>query len=241
MLDNIYMVVVKYSVFKTIFITDSQLDEYSKFIKDTLQDKRGWSKPPYNYEFIPVPNEEKNTVKILFLDNDSIKKIDKGLDNLSGYDPSTHSIYINLKNWNNGGWGGIFPKTNNEDGLTRYRQYVINHEFGHSLGLNHPDAKSKGPVSIMEQGTKGLLWLNRKVEKSSDWRNYNSWPLESNIYNEEAGDGGNKLLFKIYGGLYKKRCWILYIFLLFIIIIVLVLIVNTSPLNHPFSLPHFSK
>jgi len=57
-------------------------------------------------------------------------------------------IYINSKNWLNG-----VP----ESGLTlrQYREYVINHEFGHALSYDHQPCKHTSRCPVMYQSTIG--------------------------------------------------------------------------------------
>lgn len=192
------MAVVNYSIIKTPCITDEEYNNYSDFIYETLTDPRGWSK--FGYIFKRASNNSSDAIKVRFLtDKDMINKFDKSIKGLSAYYPFEHAVYFNLHNWNNGTWEGLFPSKDNEDGLTRYRQYVVNHEFGHALGLEHPKCK-EGQVSVMEQNTKGLSWLNRCRPNNKKDRMYNCWPLDKEIYDEERGDGNNKLRYKYKGG-----------------------------------------
>ena len=70
--------------------------------------------------------------------------------NLSYAIPSKRSCYINLDRWN-----GIDPARENRLNLWQYRYYLINHEFGHLLGLNHPEELCKNTTTtpMMNQHT----------------------------------------------------------------------------------------
>ena len=223
------MVIVKYRVIKTPYITDQEYSDYSDFILKTLTDPRGWIK--YGYVFSEDSSKDSNDnskiIKVRFFTNDAmVKKYGKSIDRLSAYVPSEHAVYFNLQNWNNGTWEGLFPPLGNEDGLTRYRQYVINHELGHALGLEHPECKS-GKVSVMEQNTKGLTWLNRCMPDDKKNREYTSWPLDKNIYDEEEGDGDNHLKYKVKGGdsITKKKLSIYINFLIATLVFLILIII----------------
>jgi hypothetical protein len=58
------------------------------------------------------------------------------------------SVFINAKSWSNGV---------NESGLSinQYREYVINHEFGHALGYHHQTCKNGNTCPVMYQSTRG--------------------------------------------------------------------------------------
>ena len=61
-------------------------------------------------------------------------------------------IYINADNWLNG-----VPESRLT--LGEYREYVVNHEFGHALGYNHAECNDKTLVDnkcpVMYQSTRG--------------------------------------------------------------------------------------
>ena len=54
-------------------------------------------------------------------------------DNLSFAIPDLHKCFINYDRWS----GSHLPKEDRIS-LWQYRYYLINHEFGHLLGLKHP-------------------------------------------------------------------------------------------------------
>ena len=56
-------------------------------------------------------------------------------------------IHINYNRWKN---GSVESKLS----LHEYRIYLINHEVGHLLGLEHPKKPTSGPCPVMWQQTK---------------------------------------------------------------------------------------
>jgi hypothetical protein len=59
-------------------------------------------------------------------------------------------VVLNARRW-------VFGAKAYEADVARYRQYLVNHEFGHSLGYNHVGCPGKGrPAPVMMQQTKGL-------------------------------------------------------------------------------------
>jgi hypothetical protein len=138
--------------------------------RQVLNDPRGWLK--YGYKFVEQtePTTDK-VLHIIFKSYDTILKIAPSHSKFSYYRPAFHDIHINMKNWN-GGSASSLP-------LDDYRSYVINHEVGHALGLDHAKCpKAGGPGSVMQQMTRGPAFISPCIE--------NAWPLEKSYYNETA-------------------------------------------------------
>ena len=137
-------------------LSQSELSEAQEIIKNVLNDPRGWKQYGYSFEDLtdnPTATG-KDILTVYFYTNKNMIKKYPDLAGLSAYDISYNKIYFNIDNWNN---GGVDPFSGN-DPIDRYRTYVINHEFGHSLGLDHirPKNRKGKKGSIMMQMTKGL-------------------------------------------------------------------------------------
>ena len=229
------MPIVQYCVLPSPHLSNDQYKEYKDFIHSTLTDPRGWVKRPYNYNFVQIPHENAvphRDIRTYFITNEEmVKKFGKGLDRLSCYDPNNHTVTFNLENWNKGTWDGPFPDKDGEDGLTRYRRYVINHEYFHGCGGMHPEPPpSLQYASVMQQHTKGLKWLNRCYPDGVIRRDFNEWPLPANIFNEEYGCPQNKLRYKnrpkLGGG--GQVCSINLLWLIILCLCIIVLIIKLS-------------
>lgn len=170
---------------------EDTLYQYRKIIHKVLNDHRGWRK--YGVIFEDVTDNYKYDPKVIevrFYDNENMKKF--GLKGLSAYDIGANNIYFNIQNWNKGG-KDQFTKTEEHKPIDRYRIYVINHEFGHSLGLDHIRPKNRDGMrgSIMMQMTKG----NKHIHPCT----LNEWPLDKEDFDElnqgrtykTIFDGGN--------------------------------------------------
>ena len=150
-----------------------------KKIVDTLNDPRGWVKYGYKFVYINDDYVVPGLLNMYFMTNTNmVKKFGYGIARLSCYVPREHAIYYNIENWN-GGSASSLP-------VDRYRTYVINHEVGHALGLDHTEcpieqcmAMNTGNMckgSIMQQMSKGPKHIYPCIE--------NEWPLDPEHFNE---------------------------------------------------------
>jgi hypothetical protein len=110
------------------------------------------------------------------------------LEGLSCYDSSTHLIYINYDNWTcktnacNNAAGEDASEITDAIKKQRYQSYVILHELGHAMGLEHPKCGNTGIYSpIMIQQTLGLC----KGHKAN-WQRYLKEEV-AGAFNEVAG------------------------------------------------------
>ena len=60
-----------------------------------------------------------------------------------------NEIWLNAWRWIHGAPASKLP-------LERYRQYVVTHEMGHSLGHDHVKCRGSGPAPVMMQQTLGI-------------------------------------------------------------------------------------
>jgi hypothetical protein len=58
-------------------------------------------------------------------------------------------IWLNADRWTHGAPKSRLP-------LEAYRQYMVSHEMGHSLGYDHANCPGSGPVPVMVQQTLGI-------------------------------------------------------------------------------------
>jgi len=58
-------------------------------------------------------------------------------------------IWLNADRWIHGATPSKLP-------LVEYRQYMVSHEMGHSLGHEHDKCLGSGPAPIMMQQTLGI-------------------------------------------------------------------------------------
>lgn len=206
---------VYYSIHKGDLTDDRVFREAEMKIVDVLNDPNGWAK--YGYKFIYVNDDGyvvPDLLNIYFKTNaNMIKSFGYRIARLSCYVPSEHAIYFNIENWNGGSASTL--------SVNRYRTYVVNHEVGHALGLDHakcptnscaanpshPNASSGCKGSVMQQMSKGPDHVYPCIE--------NEYPLDPEYFDELHSiriDGGDDTdltgmdkyllptLFSIFGG-----------------------------------------
>lgn len=209
-------------------MSETELNDARHFINRVLTDPKGWNM--YDVRFVDMTDTKDTNpdiIKVYFVSNDTMRKIYPSLDGLSAYDLESNVIYFNISNWDNGGKDPFPPNEDGDDALTRYRTYVINHEFGHSIGLDHVRPKNrKGlPGSIMMQMTKGLNHIAPCT--------LNEWPLDPDEDNFDEFKDGKRLDLVVPklsgGGVYPQtggmQCLCLFM-LLFVFIGLVVLLIR---------------
>ena len=207
-------------------MSETELNDARHFINRVLTDPKGWNM--YDVRFVDMTDTKDTNpdiIKVYFISNDTMRKIYPSLDGLSAYDLDKNVIWFNISNWENGG-KDPFPPNEDGDSITRYRTYVINHEFGHSIGLDHIRPKNRDglPGSIMMQMTKGLDHIKPST--------LNEWPLDPTKDNFDEFENGKRLdleVPKLSGGspppqMRGIQCvWLLLLLFAFISLVVLLI------------------
>lgn len=146
--------------------------QFTKKISDILSDPRGWNRAGVYFKKVEVSDNPDCVIRLR-----SAAKTEPmcGFKNLSCFRPTEKDIIINHTNWNGG--------SKSELPIDRYRNYVINHEVGHALGLEHTvNDKKPGVASVMMQMSKGPKHIYPKKE--------NDWPTNEDINELVSIKGG---------------------------------------------------
>ncbi len=114
----------------------------------------------FEIEEVQTLNESNVDIKLVedsFFDSNYKKKQEYYADgspirfSITKYGGPRKNIFINKKNWEGVPQSGL--------NLKQYREYVINHEFGHALGFDHLPCNEKtvvnGVCPVMYQSTRG--------------------------------------------------------------------------------------
>lgn len=198
--------------------TDPELrgrfDEFRDIINNVLTDPRGWRK--YNYTFIeqPLTKHTPRILRIKLATLDTIKKIGCGSATtmcntayFSFYRPRYHDIHINVQNWDGGSKSSL--------SIPRYRIYVINHEVGHALGLDHVKcpASRTNKGSVMQQMTRGPEHIAPCFE--------NEWPLDI------KNDGYDEFAQQNKKNMFRNDSPVITTIMVIVIIVLIITVMNT--------------
>ena len=144
---------MKYSIFidDELELSKIQQTRCINKIVNTIDDKKGWRKLGYKFEYIP--NTKINIDFIIYMSSNKkiIKECD--LDGLSCAITPNNIIYLNYMNWKN---GVKKTKLNNDE----YRTMVVLHEVGHILRRGHYEFGKPGSKAPL-MSTQTLLGIGK--------------------------------------------------------------------------------
>lgn len=139
--------------------TDSNYNEFRRKVRATLADRRGWGRA----DIALVNDADRADLTIILA---SPQQVDQAHEVCSPkYSCRVgDEIYINDDRWRNGArpWGRA---------LDYYRSYVVNHEVGHWLRLDHYDCPSRGARAPVVQ--------QQSIDMEGCRENW--WPLQFEI------------------------------------------------------------
>ena len=118
--------------------------QFGKEVAIYLADPDGWAQ---FVEFVPAKSGSGKHIRLSSpstLKNNGCKTGELSCATLGGRD-----IWLNSERWMRGAPASRLP-------LERYRQYMVSHEMGHSLGYDHVRCPNTGPAPIMLQQTLGI-------------------------------------------------------------------------------------
>lgn len=138
-----------------------------RFILDTLNDARAWPVGPWaaatSSTSAPLWTVSLETSQYIS------RRAGPTVNGLSVTWMSSHKSWLSYENWSS-----VPQPVQGVYSLDDYRRYLILHECGHGLGLDHPDKSwalpKSGPCPVMKQQTLGLGPYKPNV-----------WPLRQEI------------------------------------------------------------
>lgn len=124
---------------------DYPSDRFRKEVTIYLHDPDGWAR---FHEFVYAPAGPARVIRLC--QPTTIRQVGCGTDQLSCATLGGNEIWLNADRWMRGSKASRLP-------LEQYRQYMVSHEMGHSLGYDHTTCPGKGePVPVMVQQTLGI-------------------------------------------------------------------------------------
>ena len=141
---------------------DLNPEEAAEFIQDVLNDKRSW-RGSGNWRFELVSAGHRADLHAYIATPATTDRLCAPLRTRGEVScQNGNRVVLNAKRWVRG-------VSHYGDDVTNYRRYLINHEFGHTLGYQHVGCPGSGRVApVMMQQTKGLGGCRK-----------NAWPYPS--------------------------------------------------------------
>jgi len=123
---------------------DYPSDRFQEEVTIYLNDPNGWAQW-HVFEYAPT-----GPAKLIRLcTKHGLKAAGCGEDELSCAVMGGSDIWLHAERWIHGAPKSKLP-------LEEYRQYMVTHEMGHSLGYDHAKCPGSGPVPVMVQQTLGI-------------------------------------------------------------------------------------
>ena len=120
------------------------LKQFQDEIAIYLADPNGWAQL---YVFVSTSNTPTKLIRLC--KPSTLKQEGCKDDALSCAILGGNMIWLNADRWIHGSEASKLP-------LMEYRQYMVSHEMGHSLGYDHVKCPGSGPAPIMMQQTLGI-------------------------------------------------------------------------------------
>jgi hypothetical protein len=117
-------------------------DKFREEVTIYLNDPDGWAQW-HRFEYAPSGK------LIRLASKRAIREVGCVEDELSCAILGGSDIWLNADRWIKGAPKSRLP-------LEQYRQYMVSHEMGHSLGYDHAKCPGSGPVPVMVQQTLGI-------------------------------------------------------------------------------------
>lgn len=140
--------------------TDAETAGFADAVVATLADGRGWSRAGF-----VITRRDDAPFTVVIAEAAEVDRLCRPYDTFGKYSCQNGPVVaINADRWRHGTpeWTGD---------LGSYRQMIVNHEFGHLLGLGHRTCPSRGqPAPVMSQESTNL-----------DGCAPNPWPLADEI------------------------------------------------------------
>jgi hypothetical protein len=121
---------------------DYPADQFAQEVAIYLADPDGWAQ---FFTFV----QGRGGKHIRLSRPQTIKAVGCKEDQLSCATLGGTRVWLNADRWIHGAPPSRLP-------LERYRQYMVSHEMGHSLGYDHVKCPGSGPAPVMMQQTLGI-------------------------------------------------------------------------------------